>query len=465
MSKGRTLIVLFVVLALIAGVYAFMEIRGVGEPEPMADERVRILEFDVEEISEMVLKSQDKTLTLTREGESWITDYPYPVVLNIRNVEDIAYSFTGLSAEEVVSESPEDLSPFGLDKPAVEATVTLLDGREYTVYLGNRTPVGNMFYLMKEGDPRVFTVWVSHGNHLSYTLNDLRDTQLTGINIQEVVYFKLAREGQRTIEIVKTDEEDEQQIQLDFSIWHMIQPHNEYANVHYKMFNTLVAALIPLEIAKFIDDSPEDLVQYGLDTPLMELEVRDNQNTLHLLFGNDLDEQHIHFQIAGKNTVYAMEKEALESLMAITPFDLFDRFSFMVDIDNVDEIVIETVDAEYNLTITRTVEEAEEQDEEDEVITTFAVNGKEVGDKEFRIFYQALIGLIVEAENKDVIDNKPHVTTTFYFNKEDMPNVSIAYVPFNEDFFAVLRGGVAEFLISRKQVYNMINELQDLIPE
>jgi len=465
MSKGRTLIVLFVVLALIAGVYAFMEIRGVGEPEPMADERVRILEFDVEEISEMVLKSQDKTLTLTREGESWITDYPYPVVLNIRNVEDIAYSFTGLSAEEVVSESPEDLSPFGLDKPAVEATVTLLDGREYTVYLGNRTPVGNMFYLMKEGDPRVFTVWVSHGNHLSYTLNDLRDTQLTGINIQEVVYFKLAREGQRTIEIVKTDEEDEQQIQLDFSIWHMIQPYNEYANVHYKMFNTLLAALIPLEIAKFIDDSPEDLVQYGLDTPLMELEVRDNQNTLHLLFGNDLDEQHIHFQIAGKNTVYAMEKEALESLMAITPFDLFDRFSFMVDIDNVDEIVIETVDAEYNLTITRTVEEAEEQDEEDEVITTFAVNGKEVGDKEFRIFYQALIGLIVEAENKDVIDNKPHVTTTFYFNKEDMPNVSIAYVPFNEDFFAVLRGGVAEFLISRKQVYNMINELQDLIPE
>lgn len=465
MSKGRSLIALFVVLALIAGVYAYIEIQGVGEPEPMVDDRIRILEFDVEEISKMTLKSQDKTLTLLREGESWIADYPYPIVLNIRNVEDIAYSFTGLSAEEVVHESPEDLSAFGLDKPSVEASVTLLDGREYTVYLGNRTPVGTMFYLMKEGDPRVFTVWGSHGNHFSYTLDDLRDTQLTEINIQEITYFKLVREGERTIEIVKTQDTPEEQVKLGFAMWHMVQPYNEYASVHHERFNTLLAALPELEIAKFIDDNPKDLAQYGLDTPIMEFKMKDNQNTLHLLFGNDLDEEYIHFMVAGKNSVYAMEKEALESFRLTTPFELFDRFSFIVNIDKVDEIVIETVDAEYNLTITRTVEEAEKQDEEDEIITTFAVEGREVGDKEFRIFYQTLIGLIVEAENKDVIDNKPHVTTTFHFNKEDMPDVSIAYVPFNEDFFAVLRGEVAEFLISRQQVYNMINELQDLIPE
>jgi hypothetical protein len=462
MSKGRSLIALFAALLLIAGIYGFMEIRGLGEPAPVADQRVRVLEFDVEEISRMVLVSQEETLTLTREGEGWIVDYPYPVVLNIRNVEDIAYSFARLFAEEVVHESPEDLSPFGLDKPSVEATVILMDGREFTVYLGNRTPIGNMFYLMKKNDPRVLTVWGSHGNHFSYTLESIRDTRLTEINLQEVTYFKLAREGDRTIEIVKTQEADEQKIQLDFSMWHMIQPYNESASVHHERFNTLLATLPKLEISKFIDDNPKDLAQYGLDTPIMELQIKDSQNTLHLLFGNDLDEQHVHFMAAGTNAVYAMEKEALESLIAVTPFDLFDRFAFIVNIDYVDEIVIETVDAKHNLTITRTTKEAEKQDEKDEVITTFAIEGKEVGDKEFRIFYQTLIGLIVEAENKEVIDNKPHVTTTFHFNKEDMPDVSISYVPFNEDFFAVLRGGITEFLISRKQVYNMLNELQQL---
>jgi hypothetical protein len=272
----------------------------------------------------------------------------------------------------------------------------------------------------------------------------------------------LAREGDRTIEITKTEQADEQQIQLGFARWHMIQPYNEYASVHFERFNTLLAALPQLEIAKFIDDSPENLAKYGLDSPSMELEVRDNQNTIHLLFGSDLDERYIHFQIAGKNTVYAMEKSVLANFRETTPFALIDRFSFIVMIDYVDEIVIESADAKHTLTLARTVKEAEKQDEEDEVITTFALNGKEVEDPEFRDFYQVLIGLIVEAENKEMIDNKPHVTTTFRFNKEDMQDVIIAYVPYNEDFFAVLRGGVAEFLISRKQVYHMLNELQEL---
>jgi len=462
MSKTRSLIALFVVLVVIVGVYAYLEFRDVSDPQPIAEDRIRILEFNVEDISKMVLKSQEKTLTISREGEGWVVDYPYPVILNVRNVEDIAYSFVGLAAEEIVSENPEDLSVFGLSKPSVEATAILADGSEYTVYLGNRTPVGNMFYLMKKDDTRVFTVWGSHGNHFSYTLSDLRETKLTQINAQEVAYFKLVSEGDRAIEIVKSEEADEQQLQLGFARWHMIQPYNEYASVHYERFNTLLAALPQLEIAKFIDDNPVNLSHYGLDTPSIELEVRDNQNTLHLLFGNALDEQHYYFQIAGENAVYAMEKEALTSFKATTPFELIDRFSFIVMIDYVDEIVIETADDEYTLTFSRTVKEAENQGEEDEVITTFALNGKEVGDEEFRDFYQVLIGLIVEAENKELIAEEPHVTTAFRFNKEDMPDVTIAYVPFNDDFFAVVRGGVAEFLISRKQVYHMLNELSEL---
>lgn len=462
MSKARSLIALLAALVVIAGIYAFIEVRGIGEPQPIADERVRILEFDVEDIARIVLKSQDETLTLSREGESWAADYPYPLTLNIRNIEDIAYSFTGLAAEEVVHENPEDLSVFGLDKPLVEATAYLSDGREYTVLLGNRTPAGNMFYLMKKDDPRVFAVWGSHGNHFSYTLDDLRDTQLTQINAQEVTYFRLAREGERTIEIVKTQDSAEEQVKLGFAMWHMIQPYSEKASVHHERFNTLLSGLPQLEIAEFIDDNPQNLAEYGLDTPVMEIKVEDNQNKLHLLFGKELDERYVYFQIAGENAVYAMEKEALAKLEATTPFELIDRFSFIVMIDYVDEIVIETSDDEYILTLARTVKEAAKQGEEDEVVTAYSVDGKEIAEEDFKDFYQLLIGLIVEAENKELIDEKPYVTTKFSFNKENMPDVSIAYVPYNEDFFAVIRGGSAEFLISRKQVYHMINELKEL---
>lgn len=183
MSKKRTIIALIAVLALLVAVYVYVEVAGVNEPETVATDRIRILELSVENIANMVLVSEDATLNIERVGDSWEVDYPYPINLDSRRIDDIAFSFQGLMAETVLDENIEDLSVFGLDEPTVEATVTLMDGTRHTVYLGNRTPLGNTFYLMKSGDTRVFTVWGSHGNHFSYTINDLRDTALTEINV------------------------------------------------------------------------------------------------------------------------------------------------------------------------------------------------------------------------------------------------------------------------------------------
>jgi len=459
MSKGRALIALFAIFAVVVGTYVFLSNRQPELPEQVVTERIRLLELNIEDIASMTLVSEDETLTILREGENWRVDYPYPLTLNIGNIEDIAYSFIGLSAEQVVAETAEDLSSFGLDNPAVEATISLQDGSEYTVYLGNRTPVGNMFYLMKSGDERIFTVWGSHGTHFSYTLADLRDTSLPIINLETVSYFKLLRADERPIEIVQTEEASEQQLQLGFARWHMIQPYNEYASVHYERFNTLLANLTEFGISRFINDNPTDLSEYGLDSPAMELLVQDGEQTLHLLFGAMFEEEYVYFQLAGQDAVYAMESAMIEPFLATTPFEIIDRFAFIVMIDHVDEILIETQNREYTLSLTRTVDET---DEEAEPVVTFDVNGLPVDDEEFRDFYQALIGLIVEAEYLGVVEGTPYVTTTFRFNQEDMPDVSISYVPFNEDFFAVVRGEVTEFLVSRVQVNRMLEVLSTL---
>jgi len=462
MSKLRSMIALFAVLVLLVVAYVYIEVAGVSEPEPIVDDRIKVLEFGVEEIIRMVLKSQNYTLTIFREGEGWTLDYPYPLALDKRKVENIAYSFTGLSAEETVAEAPQDLTVFGLDNPSVEAEVTLADGREYTIYLGNRTPIGNSFYMMKRGDPRVFTIWSSHGNHFSYTLNDLRKTSLTEINIQEITYFKLVREGERTIEITEVKAADEAHIQLDIARWHMVQPYNEYMSVQFERFNALLASLPRLEIERFVDDNPENLALYGLDKPSMEIKLKDKQNTLHLFFGNEFDEDHIHFMVYGSDAVYAMEKDLLTDLKATQPFDLSDRFAYIVMIDYVDKITIENNDLKYTLTLSRKTQKSDKQGEEGKVITTYAIDGKEVGEEEFKNFYQILIGLIVEAENHELLEEKPVINTTFFLNRGDTPYVRISYVPYNEDFFAVLRGGEAEFLISRKQVYQMLEGLKVL---
>lgn len=462
MSKKRTIIALIAVLALLVAVYVYVEVAGVNEPETVATDRIRILELSVENIANMVLVSEDATLNIERVGDSWEVDYPYPINLDSRRIDDIAFSFQGLMAETVLDENIEDLSVFGLDEPTVEATVTLMDGTRHTVYLGNRTPLGNTFYLMKSGDTRVFTVWGSHGNHFSYTINDLRDTALTEINVEELTYFRLAREGERKIEVVQTEYAAEDRLQLGFARWHMVEPYTEYMSIHFERFNTLLANTPNMEITQFVSDNPEDLSDYGLDTPSMEIELRDAQNTLRLIFGDVFDESLIHFQVYGQNAIYAMDKTYVQAFFDAKPFDLLDRFSYIVMIDYVDRIEIEANEEKHILTLSRVTNEAEKEGEEDEVITSYAVNGQDVGEDEFKDFYQILIGLIVEAENNEALEGEPLVTTTFYLNRGAHPYVRIDYLPFNEDFLAVSRGGNEDFLISRKQVYRMLDYLRTL---
>ena len=110
----------------------------------------------------------------------WEVEYPYEVELKQINVDNIAYTFASLSAERVIEEeTPEDLSIYGLDNPQAVGKATLKDGSEKILYLGNETPKGNTYYLMVEGDPRVYEVWMNHGQHLLYTLADVRDKSLT----------------------------------------------------------------------------------------------------------------------------------------------------------------------------------------------------------------------------------------------------------------------------------------------
>ena len=136
--------------------------------------RIEILKFDKDTIVKVVLESEDGTLTLEKVDDEWTVDHSRPVKLRKVAVDDILYSFASLYAERIVEENPEDLSVYGLDKPAVTATAYLEDGSAKVLYLGNKTPAGNTYYLMAEGDPKVYTVWMNHGEHFHYKLSDIR---------------------------------------------------------------------------------------------------------------------------------------------------------------------------------------------------------------------------------------------------------------------------------------------------
>ncbi len=479
MRKSRNIIILMVVLGLLVGSYFFLANRPEPEVPEVQSERVSILKFDKNEIVKMELKTKNGELTFhkvekeveeEKDGKKekvkksmWEVDYPHEIELKQMSVDDIAYSFSNLQAERVIEEeTPEDLTPYGLEDPQAVAQATLKDGSKKIVYLGDKTPAGNTYYLMLDGDPKVYEVWMNHGEHYMYTLADVRDKSLPSINSEALTYFKIDKNDGKPIEIKMNDSQSDEEAQFGLGLWQMTKPFNEPMGVDSDAFQRTLEAIPVFSIDDFVEDGVEDFAKYGLEEPSLELILKDSETTLHLQFGKDYDENKIYFKIPGSDSVYGMKKSSIE-FADIKPFNLVEKFAYIVNIDNVDKVIVEGQGKTHTLSMSRKTQKAEEEGEEDEVITTYMVDGKEVEEKPFKKAYQSIIGILVDGENNKELAENPVVKTTFFLNKGPNREVHINYVPYDNDFYAVFRSGKAEFVVNRGMVHKMLDDIEALI--
>ncbi len=462
MKKSKNIIILAVILGILIGAYYFIDSRPQDEEEDSSEETIELSKFDKEKLTKMTIKTSEGTLTLTKDGEGWKVDYPFEITLDETAIDDLAYSFANLYAEEIVEEAPEDLSDYGLENPKSIAECELEDGEKRIFYLGDETPVGSTYYLMVENDPKVYTVWTNHGEHFSYSLSDIREKKLPEIELPELTYLKIDKKDGRPIEIKTNEKQNDKEASFGLGLWKMTAPYNQPMGIDSGKMSEFLEGIPSLSIKDFIDDEPEDLSKYGLEEPEGEFVIEDSETKLHIYIGKEYDDEAVYFKTDDSDSIYTIEKSKLE-FMDVQPFELVEKFAYIVNIDDVDKVLVEGDGKSHTLTLTRTTQEAEEEDEEDEVITTYKVDGKEVEEDSFKVYYQSLIGLIVDAENNQEPDAEPEVKTTFFLNKGEEREVHVDYVPYDNDFYLVVRGGKAEFVISQKQVKNMLNDLELLI--
>jgi len=154
-----------------------------------------------------------------------------------------------------------------------------------------------------------------------------------------------------------------------------------------------------------------------------------------------------------------MALSQLQSLIDMKPIDFIDRFVYIVDINLVDSIEIEYEGKVNNLKLSRTTSKEEDGEE---VITTYKVDGKEVEEEAFKDYYQDLIGITFDAEiDKDVENTNPEIRTTFTLDTGE--KVTIDYVSYSDDFYAAFRDGESDFVVSKKKVNKMIDSLKELV--
>ena len=456
--RGWTAVVSLGAVGVLAAGLLYISTRPKPEVPAAPETTAQIWKFDKEKLARIVLSDRPEgTLVAEKKGTEWKLNYPYPVALNEFNLDQLKYSFADLEAERLVEDNPADLAKYGLQPPRAVAEAALDDGTVRTFLLGEPTPNGNSYYLLEKGDTRVYAVWKAVGEHFHWTASDLREKKIQpAIYSDEINYLLLKLRDGSQVEIRSKTKEERNDSTLGSGKYLIVKPFRYPRGVDSEKGVTFIRGTAAVEIAGFVDDAPKDLSLYGLDKPWCETIARDNAITLHFLFGSETAGDKVFFKIAGKPSVYTVDRMRL-AYLGIKPVNIMDRRVFYPEIDSVDRIEISAAGATHSLSIARA------QDQGGSGRVAYSVDGKALEAASFEEFYLALTHLEIDGQAEDAQHSAPVVRTRFILNAGAPRDVSIDYVPYNGDFYAVFVDGKGEFAVSKPQLDALLGAMDRLL--
>jgi hypothetical protein len=289
MSFRTTIIAGVILLAL--GLYAyFYEIKGGEKREEQKTKEKLLLQVKKEDVAEIRIDGLEQPVKIVPEKEDiWNMLEPVRTRADESGVSRILASLSDFKYRDLIEKQPKNLAQYGLDKPKLTVHVVLKHNKgEKTVIIGAKSPVDNVYYTRVNNDPRVYTVESAAQDLASITLFDLRDKKLTEFDTEKVSQVAL-HQGAVALDFQK-----------EAGVWKMKRPLESPAAE--SEVTSLLSSLGSLRATKFIDQ-PADLDQYGLKSPVSEIDVVQEKGLQQkVLFGNKEGDQ-IYCLVEGGSTV------------------------------------------------------------------------------------------------------------------------------------------------------------------
>jgi hypothetical protein len=369
---------------------------------------------------------------------------PGKIELDQSEIQYMAYSLSCVWVDQVIDEAPSDLLQYGLDKP-VRACVTDSAGQKAEYLLGDMNPSRTSYYIMEAEDPRVYSVssYASAAMYMRYTLDNIRQRSLFPyFESSELIQLRVESSRFKRIEISIKPETPTFDFTGLFSTHLITSPYTQTRGVNSETFDNLVAPFNKLSIADFADDAPSSLKPYGLDDPV-RIFLQTKEKSLDLLIGGNDPNGKRYAKLAGAPGVFTLS--GMENVVNIKPFTLINKFVLLAYIERVDHLTI--TGGEKNLS-------ADFKGTGDDRL--YYLNGKKTETDSFKNFYQAVIGLLVDAEYpgpaRQQSEDSGELTIEYTYNNPPGERRAVTLVPYNRDFYALKQDGATEFLISRNQV-------------
>src|SRR5580658_4255867 len=195
--KPQRLLIAVALLAVLGGLIWWSNKKQASASKTPATTETKILTIPEDQIQEIKIQHANGDIVdLSRASGKWRIVQPKELAADPDTSSSLVSALTSVTADKTIEEKAADISPYGLNHPALDVTVTKKDGTTSELLIGDDTPNNSGSYAKLPKDTRVFTVFSFVKTSLDKGVNDLRDKRLLTFDSDKLTRVELAAKGQ-----------------------------------------------------------------------------------------------------------------------------------------------------------------------------------------------------------------------------------------------------------------------------
>jgi len=452
LKKSRKIITAVTVLLLLGISLIFLRSEkektedSVVEAEESKD--IQLIDLQRDEVLSIQYDNGGERIIIENNHSQWTVNNGQHSNISSQKLYSLLRALLNLKALETVNFTAENGEQWGLSENSRRIKIKTKN-EAYTIIIGSLNPIQTGFYIEIEEADEIYLIDMFYKKSLTISVDDLRERTLPSFDASLLSSMEIRNKF--PIKIVPFGGTDLFSAGL-FSFM-MVEPYNNTIPVNSERYNKFIETIqTPVEIVDFIDyGTPED---FGIDENAYNIRIEETQgNVYELIIGAEADNHMVYGKRGSDNQIFTLNKSDLPFL-DIKPFDLIDRFPYLVPIDYIDSFTITNENETVSASIKRSGDDI-----------SFSINDRDAGEKLFKTFYQNVIYLIMEGEvTKSVDMGKPDFSITYKLTGSDLTGKTLYFYPYNDEFYAVGRDDIEpEFIIGRYQLNKMWNKVQDTL--
>ncbi|MCY3722548.1 MAG: DUF4340 domain-containing protein [Candidatus Poribacteria bacterium] len=338
----RTTLIIIVLLAGIAGAYFLFfqqspENTSTSEKLPIH----RVYGITREQVQQMEVTFTDtayQDLKLVKDATgNWHLKNPFQADADSEKVNQMLDDILNKRVKQTLEVTA--LAQYGLDTPSITLSLWTEQASPAAVFSIGKKAINFSVYVKERSEAHIFLIESSALDDLTKSPTDLRDRSVIKFNTETVsniqlTYFK-SHQSSKTLNCEKRD-----------GTWRVTHPIKAKADT--QEIEDILSELRLLQVSTFEADqadadTPAQLEKTGLDTPRIQIELTDGNNTHALDIGAEVPPEngtprHVYVKSVHQHAIYTVSDDIYQ-LLSTSVFDLRDKR--IIDFQRTDTIRIE----------------------------------------------------------------------------------------------------------------------------